>query len=73
MITRTEIINRVSALANGEGEVFSGSEIGRPQQSIFVHKNERGGLYTMSQCGDWLGDDNNKNDVIDLVWKQVKG
>lgn len=72
MTNRNEISNRVNSLNNGQTELFTGSEIGRPQQGIFVHKNERGGLYTMSQCGDWLGDDNTKNDVIDFVAKQVK-
>lgn len=72
VISEKVIANRVNALQNGQIELFTGREIGRPYQGIFIKKNERGGLYTMSQCGDWLGDDNTKNDVIEFVTKQAK-
>lgn len=66
-----DVKSRVKALNNGQTELFSGSEIGKPHQGIFVQKNDRGGLYTMSQCGDWLGDDNTQNEVIEFVTKQL--
>mgnify|MGYP001461259055 CR=1 FL=1 len=68
-ITKEEAKERVINLIPGEVVSFSSKELGYkyPGFSVLVGKNERGGRYTMSQCGDWLGDDNTAEDVANFI------
>lgn len=75
MITKSEITNRVKSLAKGETTAFESNEIGKkPGFGIIVKRNEYQGQYsnyTVSQCGDMIGQNMSLFETVDFVAQEA--
>jgi len=73
-INKSEIKNKITSLIKGETTSISSDEIGKPAGfGIIIQRNKYQNQYptfTVSQCGDMIGQNMSTNEVVDFVARE---